>query len=70
MIEGICSVEDCDRRVVNVRGYCGMHYQRWLKYGVDGLGITRSIAASRGPLIDQFWAKIDRTPMCWLPCMC
>ena len=28
----VCSVEECDREVLS-RGYCGMHYQRWSKYG-------------------------------------
>lgn len=28
----ICAVDDCDR-VAEARGWCGRHYQRWVKYG-------------------------------------
>lgn len=28
-----CSVENCDRTKIVARGWCGRHYQRWIKYG-------------------------------------
>lgn len=32
MDKTICSVDDCEKRT-HCRGWCPMHYQRWLKYG-------------------------------------
>lgn len=36
-----CSIEDCDRTSKGSRGYCGMHYQRVLKYGDPNGGIAK-----------------------------
>lgn len=33
----ICSIPDCGKTVLNVRGWCSKHYQRWRKHG-DPLG--------------------------------
>lgn len=31
--QGICSVSGCGKPVVNSRGWCNKHYQRWQKHG-------------------------------------
>lgn len=36
----ICSIEGCGKPVVNVRGWCKAHYQRWHRHG-DPLMRTR-----------------------------
>ena len=36
-----CSAEDCDRAGRITRGYCNMHYQRFLKYGDPHAGIAK-----------------------------
>lgn len=33
----VCSVAGCERPHSG-RGYCPMHYQRWLRGGVENLG--------------------------------
>lgn len=41
MAERICSIDECDRPVlVEVRGWCSLHYQRWQRHG-DPLVIRR-----------------------------
>ena len=32
MADRTCSIEDCERKFYG-RGWCAMHYQRWLKWG-------------------------------------
>ena len=40
----VCSVEGCERSAIK-RGWCGLHYQRWRKYGTtDGHGTPRGAA--------------------------
>lgn len=29
----ICSIADCGKPIVNVRGWCKAHYQRWYRHG-------------------------------------
>ena len=40
-----CSVEDCARPPVNVRGWCNAHYHHWRRYG-DPLGGGRRYATA------------------------
>ena len=37
-----CSVDDCKKKAVT-RGYCEMHYRRWLKHGDPRKGARRTI---------------------------
>lgn len=29
----LCSVDDCDKPCINLRGWCSKHYARWRRYG-------------------------------------
>lgn len=51
----ICSVEGCPRTVTG-RGWCTMHYKRWLRHGDH---LYKSTVESR------FWTKVDYSPYCW-----
>lgn len=56
-----CSIPDCPD-AAKFRGWCGKHYQRWLKHG-DPL----KVAWERNNPIANFWAKVDRRgpDECW-----
>lgn len=56
MPERTCSVSGCDSPAY-VRGWCRPHYSRWLRTGDP---IDR-----RPSLVERFWAKVDKTPLCW-----
>lgn len=60
-----CSVEECDR-LAHVRGWCGMHYQRWWNHG-DPLVKERGGPARRDPA-ERFFEKVDLNGPdgCWL----
>lgn len=52
-----CSVPECSKPA-RLRGLCGMHHQRWLRYGDLNRG---------SPTLEQrFWAKVDKSGECWL----
>lgn len=36
-VKSLCQIAECNNPVLNVRGWCSMHYQRWRKHG-DPLG--------------------------------
>lgn len=61
MANGTCGIPDCGRSGTIVRGWCGRHYQRWLKYG-DPL-VTRVILDDEA----RFWSKVDKRgpDECW-----
>lgn len=41
MAKGTCSVEGCER-VVHARGWCNVHYKRWMRHGEVGpIGLLR-----------------------------
>lgn len=51
-----CSIRSCTRRR-RARGWCALHYKRWLKNGTtDRLYPTLS---------DRFWAKVRKSDGCW-----
>lgn len=57
MPKGICSISDPDcQKPQYARGWCGMHYMRWLKHG-DPL-VTKLI---RGDDQARFESKVDRS---------
>lgn len=62
-----CSVEGCDGKTVG-RGYCGKHYQRWLRRG-DALApyITRWTGNEAELDVVQFvkYREIDPITGCW-----
>lgn len=47
-----CSVEGCDRPVVNTRGWCALHYQRWRRTG-DPLSTRKCGAQPRQYKFDE-----------------
>src|SRR5688500_18875466 len=36
--QGICSISSCGKPIVNLRGWCPGHYQRWRKHGSPHVG--------------------------------
>ncbi len=48
----ICSIPDCGKRVL-ARGWCGMHYQRWERYG-DPNHVLKPPKAPRGDPLRYF----------------
>lgn len=58
MTQRICSVEDCEKQARN-RGWCPMHYERWRTKGTTEL-------PPRPTMEERFWAKVNKTPTCWL----
>lgn len=55
-----CAVDGCTSPA-RARGWCGKHYQRWVKSG-DPL----KAAWERGDPAHNFMAKVDKTDTCWL----
>ena len=54
-----CNIDGCNSRCVG-RGWCRMHYQRWVRHG-DPLATPRFV-----PLDIRFWRYVDKTDDCWL----
>lgn len=55
--ENTCSIEDCDGRRY-CRGWCIKHYKRWCVHGDP--------VRERPTPEQRFWAKVDKTGMCWV----
>lgn len=61
-----CEAADCDRRAVSL-GFCDMHYQRLKKQGrAAAVKPKPSPAELAEAAMQHFWAKVDKTPDCWL----
>lgn len=60
MDERICSIEGCEKRHYT-RGWCNVHYQRWLRHG-DPLKVLPRV---RVPEDERFWSKVDVGGVCW-----
>lgn len=56
-----CKVEGCERKATR-RGWCGIHYERWRKYG-DPLFVKQI----HGDNVKRFWSYIDKKSDndCW-----
>lgn len=65
MPDGTCSIEGCNNPV-KTRGWCGMHYHRWQRYG-DPL-IVKKKGGTHSPILERFWAKVDKNGPdgCWI----
>lgn len=67
----VCTVAGCDRSHY-CRGWCKGHHQRWLSHGDVAADIPLSAVPGGGwprKRIDpseRFWAKVDKTPTCWV----
>jgi hypothetical protein len=53
-----CSLTPCEG-TIKAKGYCGKHYTRIMKHGTTE-------AAPRKSLEERLWAKVNKTPKCWL----
>lgn len=58
----ICSVENCNR-TANIRGFCGLHYQRWKKHGDPLHGDGKRAAVGRA---NEFLRSMPVTDDCVL----
>lgn len=59
-----CKIAECERTIyVKLRGWCKMHYDRWLTHG-DPLK-TLMPTRVQGTLEERFWAKVDAEGICW-----
>lgn len=58
-----CSVDGCERPVLNSRGWCNRHYLRWTRHG-DPIAGRREVADT---VEQRFWSKVDRSDLngCW-----
>lgn len=56
----VCSVSGCTGKYYG-KGFCRKHYLRVRAYGDP----TVDLRASRRPLADRFWEKVDRSGDCW-----
>lgn len=71
MSEKKCQVENCGPADVIVRGFCGKHYQRWLKWG-DVTYVAPNYGGQSGEidkktgLLVRAKDKIQVTETCWL----
>lgn len=57
---GPCSVADCVRPA-RVRGWCHLHYERWLKRGVPTVDYLPKISTQA-----RFLQKVDKAGECWV----
>lgn len=57
-----CSIPECDSKVL-ARGWCSRHWQRWKRHGNPTAGGTARPTLSADV---RFWAKVNKTPGCWL----
>lgn len=56
----VCSIDGCGKKHV-ARGWCGMHYMRWNRFG-DPLVIP----PREQPIEQAFWRHVDKSGECWL----
>lgn len=56
-----CTIDGCDH-MIECRGWCQMHYQRWKKYG-DPLTLRQPKGL---PVIDRFMQYVRKTSTCWM----
>lgn len=54
-----CLIAGCDKSV-KARGMCSAHYEAW-RIRADPREKERSL-----PMIERFWAKVNKTSSCWL----
>lgn len=52
-------IKGCET-VINARGMCHKHYQRFMKYGHPLSGLR-----NHAPPEERFWRRVKKTPGCW-----
>lgn len=61
MTKMYCAINGCSR-LMSVRSWCTMHYERWRRHGnPEKLIIVRAA----GDAEQRFWAKVEKTEGCW-----
>lgn len=61
MPKGICKIEGCEKPVCNVRGWCNLHYLRWLRNGTPGgAAPARDCSLRNAPVDERFWGKVNK----------
>ena len=63
MTNSICGVQDC-KREGKKRGWCAMHYERWLRHG-DPAYRKRLVMVGHSE-VERFWPRVQKTESCWL----
>jgi len=63
MTENICGVQAC-KRPGKKRGWCAMHYERWLRHGDPAYRKRLVMVGYKAE--DRFWARVQKTDSCWL----
>lgn len=67
-MDGICAIPDCGKPI-KARGWCGMHYKRWLRRGDPHVVLPgdHSGPRRRTPVEKRFWSKVRKTTStgCW-----
>lgn len=58
-----CSIDDCGKAAF-CRGWCAMHYSRWLRHG-DVHHVPIRVAHNRRPAEERFWEKVNKSGECW-----
>lgn len=61
MAKATCSIPDCEDPVV-ARDWCNAHYKRWRRHDDPLAGG----AAKGGTAGKRLWARVQKTPICWL----
>lgn len=56
-----CCIEGCEQRIL-ARSWCSKHYNRWLRHGNP---LTTLVVQHKGNVQERFWAKVDKTSICW-----
>ncbi len=59
----MCAIEGCDKSGPLKRGWCGMHYRRWHKYGDPH--VNKLPLRVQGTPEERFWPKVDAEGDCW-----
>lgn len=60
-----CAIDGCVKERGKGRGWCSMHYARWIRHGDP---LIRKHGGSGGNAVDDFWARVDKSggdDSCW-----
>ena len=63
MTDSTCGVQGC-QRIGKKRGWCAMHYERWLRHGDPAY--RKRLVMVGYPQDERFWARVQKTATCWL----
>ena len=62
MNEPMCSIEGCDRPRGKRRGWCDLHYYRWLRSGSHEAPPCSNLQTTE----ERFWSRVDKSGDCWI----